>query len=1459
MKKLYKIIALFLAIGLLFTACAPKTDTKDDKKAAKVSATKVDSKDKAKEEPKEEAKDKKEEKSEAKEEKKDEEKPSEKEEPTEEVKEEKTEESKEQPSEEKKEEAKDEKAEDKKEDSKETEKESEKEAKEDSKAPATAKDEKKDEKAEEKVEESEKETEAPTEDKKAEETQEAKEEPSEEKKEDSKAPAAAKEEKKEEASEEVKEEETEAPAEEEKPVEEEKVEKLPEIKIGLATDVGGVDDKSFNEGTWDGVLKYAKAQELSEDNYQYVQATSDADYIPQLTTFAEMDLDLIIAPGFLFKDAITEVAETFPEQNFLFIDDESEAPNVKNAVFSEHEGSFLVGVAAALKAEEAGQDKVGFVGGMDFETIQKFEAGFEQGVHAVNPDIEVVVEYVGGFDLPEEAQALATKMYDSGVYIIYPAAGASGNGVIKEAKDRALNGKDVWVVGVDKDQYEEGIYEDDKSVILTSMVKRMDNVVYQVCQEVAKGEFKGGTQVYGLKDDGVGIPEENPNLKDEWVETIQDYIDKIVNEEIEVSPLPSRLAEEVEEEAEEATEEVKEEEKVEETKEAKEEPSEEKKEEETEAAKEEKAEDKKEDAKEDTKAPAAAKDEKAEEEVKETDAPAEDEKVEETEEVKEEKAEEAKDEVDEEKEEAKEEEKEEAEEEPAFEDYPLVLGEDENLKKLFIAEKDKDAKEIENVGFFSLEKATWVEEEDDFYTNVYPYIRLNDLAAALAGSKANFNPVFDEKANTLSIKTGEDYKADKKADLVEREVATEYKDLAEDFKVTVNDEELAPETVDAILVNDDIYFQIGSLRRALGRIYHNKMDMRSGELTIYPFPSDIPQLTTKEFDELCKGNDTTVVFAWATWCSYCNDEFTSGNVSEFVEYIKDKDIKVINLVGDGDNWHRELLEEEIGLKENEQFQFYALNNEIVDHFYQGLMGKEHPLWFPTIIFADANGEKLAEYNAEEGFSWVELHEQLMEEAFEEAAEESEEKVEESKEEIKEEEKKEDKVEESTKEAKKAKVDKKEDKLPEIKIGFAADGGGISDKSFNQASWEGILKYAEDQELGKDKYHVIQAPDVADFLPSMTTLAEMDLDLIVTGGFLFKEAVAEAAEEFPEQNFLFVDDVIEAPNVKNAVFAEHEGSFLAGVVAALKADAAKKDKVAFVGGMDFITVQKFEAGFEQGVNAVNPDIEVVVEYVGGFQNAEDAQAIATKLYDSGVYIIFHAAGSSGNGVIKEAKDRALNGDEVWVIGVDMDQYAEGIYQEKDEKAKKEEKSVILTSMVKRIDTAVYAVCEEVAKGEFQAGTQVFTLKDDGVGLPQENPNLDEDILKAVKEFTDKIVSGEIEVSEVPERIEAEKAKEAEKAAAEEKKAEEAKEVEESKEETKEDSKDKKAEESSKVKETEKATEKVTEKQKEKDTEKVTEKETEKDKETEKETEEATEKETEKATEKVTEKQTKKKNK
>jgi len=319
--------------------------------------------------------------------------------------------------------------------------------------------------------------------------------------------------------------------------------------VGLVTDVGGIDDKSFNQGTWEGVVKFAADYGLVKDqDVKYLQSSAEQDYVPNLSTFADEKLDIIIAPGFLFESAMREVALKYTEQKFLIIDmvvttaDGAMIPNIANAVFAEHEGSFLVGVAAGLKAKADGKNTLGFIGGVKFALIEKFQAGFEQGVKAVFPEAKILVDYADSFIDAAKGQALAQKQYNAGAYIIFHAAGATGNGMIKEAKERQEKGQVVWGIGVDKDQYADGVFGTaGKSAVLTSMMKRVDVAAYDVAKAAKDGTFPGGqVLMFNLKNKGVGIPNENPNLSADIVAKVNEYAAKIGSGEIVVSEIPAQ-------------------------------------------------------------------------------------------------------------------------------------------------------------------------------------------------------------------------------------------------------------------------------------------------------------------------------------------------------------------------------------------------------------------------------------------------------------------------------------------------------------------------------------------------------------------------------------------------------------------------------------------------------------------------------------------------------------------------------------------------------------------------------------------------------------------------------------------------------------------------------------------------------------------------------------------------------
>lgn len=311
--------------------------------------------------------------------------------------------------------------------------------------------------------------------------------------------------------------------------------------IGMVTDTGGI-DYSFNQMTWEGIVAFASENNIPESNYCYLTSSSDADYRPNIEEFIDNNIDLIVAPGFLFYDAILQLASEYPNQQFLVIDNYVDAPNVVSALFTEQEQGFLAGVAAALKAQEAGQDTVGFIGGMDFSLIQEFEAGYEAGVWAVDPTMTVLVDYAGTFADPAMGQALAVKQYDLGAYVIFHAAGGTANGIIFEAKYRRSDGDDVWVIGIDLDQYTDGLYNETDSAVLTSALKRMDNVVNIIATSLIELDAVYGEIItFNLALGGVSLPPVNPNLSQSQLDTIAEYVEDVLQGTIHIPLIPSRL------------------------------------------------------------------------------------------------------------------------------------------------------------------------------------------------------------------------------------------------------------------------------------------------------------------------------------------------------------------------------------------------------------------------------------------------------------------------------------------------------------------------------------------------------------------------------------------------------------------------------------------------------------------------------------------------------------------------------------------------------------------------------------------------------------------------------------------------------------------------------------------------------------------------------------------------------
>ncbi len=304
------------------------------------------------------------------------------------------------------------------------------------------------------------------------------------------------------------------------------------FSVAMVTDVGGVDDKSFNQSAWEGIQAFGKENGLKKgkNGYDYLQSKSDADYTTNLNKLARENFDLIYGVGYLMEDSISEIADQRKNTNFAIIDAVVDKDNVASITFKEQEGSFLVGVAAALSSKSG---KIGFVGGMESELIKKFEVGFRAGVKAINPKAVVEVKYAGGFDKADVGKATAESMYKSGVDVIYHSAGATGTGVFTEAKNLKKEDpkRNVWVIGVDKDQYAEGQVEGtDDNVTLTSMVKKVDTAVEDLTKKASDGKFPGGeTLTYGLDQDGVGISPSKQNLSDDVIKQVDKWKKKIID------------------------------------------------------------------------------------------------------------------------------------------------------------------------------------------------------------------------------------------------------------------------------------------------------------------------------------------------------------------------------------------------------------------------------------------------------------------------------------------------------------------------------------------------------------------------------------------------------------------------------------------------------------------------------------------------------------------------------------------------------------------------------------------------------------------------------------------------------------------------------------------------------------------------------------------------------------------
>lgn len=308
-----------------------------------------------------------------------------------------------------------------------------------------------------------------------------------------------------------------------------------DIKVGMAYDVGGRGDQSFNDSAAAGLDKAKTDFGITADESEAENGEAENAREERLRTFADAGYDPIIAVGFAYAPSVDKVSDEYPDIHFAIIDDESiQKDNVADLVFAEEQGSFLVGAAAALKTET---DHIGYIGGVETPLLQKFEAGYVAGAQAVNPDITIDRTYLSqppdfsGFGDPAKGKTTAQGMYDDGADIVYAAAGGSGAGVFEAASESGTK-----AIGVDSDQYKTAD-PSVKDVIMTSMLKNVDVAVYNYLKSVVDGDFPSGTTRYDLSVDGVGYSTSGGFI-DDITSKLDDYKQQIIDGDITVPDKP---------------------------------------------------------------------------------------------------------------------------------------------------------------------------------------------------------------------------------------------------------------------------------------------------------------------------------------------------------------------------------------------------------------------------------------------------------------------------------------------------------------------------------------------------------------------------------------------------------------------------------------------------------------------------------------------------------------------------------------------------------------------------------------------------------------------------------------------------------------------------------------------------------------------------------------------------------
>lgn len=285
--------------------------------------------------------------------------------------------------------------------------------------------------------------------------------------------------------------------------------------------------------------------------------------------------------------------------------------------------------------------------------------------------------------------------------------------------------------------------------------------------------------------------------------------------------------------------------------------------------------------------------------------------------------------------------------------------------------------------------------------------------------------------------------------------------------------------------------------------------------------------------------------------------------------------------------------------------------------------------------------------------------------------------------------------------------------------MVTDSAGIGDESFNDMAKIGGDKAVD--ELGI-QFKILESQTAADYVRNLTDAAEQS-DLTIAIGFLLEDALAEVAPEYPDHNFAFLDTVVEADNVLSFVFREQEGSFLAGVLAAL---VSQTGVIGFVGGIRIPPVMRFEVGYVAGARSINPDIEFLIAYADDFEDPGKGKELALAQYNNNADVVLAAAGRTGVGAFDAVKEKDEGG---YVIAADKDQSDLG-------------PEFQLAAIIKRLDTAVFDACEAVLNDTFEAGTQNLGIADEGVDLGTINDDVDQDTLDVVDAYKAAIADGTV---------------------------------------------------------------------------------------------------------------------